>query len=70
MNTRMVPVTEVRRNDEILLNGWRLRIIDVRPTSRNKDTGREQVAWQAVTPVNTTSQINLDIDSEVEVIVW
>ena len=69
MNTRMVPVTDIRRNDEIMLRGWRLRVIDVRPTSRDKDTGRTQVAWQAVTPVNTTSQVHLDIDSEVEVIV-
>ena len=68
MNTRTTPVTEVRRNDEVLLKGWRLRIIDVRPTSRNKETGATQVSWQAVTPVNTTRQVNLDIDSEVEVI--
>ena len=68
MNTRTVPVTEIRRGDEVLLRGWRLRIIDVRPTSRNKETGATQVAWQAITPVNTTRQVNLDIDSEVEVI--
>ena len=68
MNTRTVPVTEIRRGDEVLLRGWRLRIIDVRPTSRNKETGATQVAWQGITPVNTTRQVNLDIDSEVEVI--
>jgi len=68
MNTRMTPVTEIRRGDEVMVRGWRLRVIDVRPTSRDKDTGRTQVAWQAVTPVNTVRQVRLDIDSEVEVV--